>query len=143
MEPDLALADELRPVVTRLYKKLRKEWMQGSTLSLSENTTLWLLDKHGPLLPSELADMIEITCQSMSSIINHLHELHYIQRTPSLEDKRKVIVSLTEDGKKVVAAGRRELTEWLAKAIRAMLSEEEKKTLHEATLLLTRLADFA
>ncbi|MEI9933755.1 MAG: helix-turn-helix domain-containing protein [Ferruginibacter sp.] len=74
------LASDLRTVITRLIKKLRTKSATGAKLSLTERSTLALLDVHKELLPSELAAMEKITTQSMSQILNHLFELGYIHR---------------------------------------------------------------
>src|ERR1700743_502407 len=99
---DLQLASELRTVITRLIKKLRKESVTGQQLSLTERSTLSLLLQQGGMLPSELAAMEKITNQSMSQILSHLFELGYIIRTNSETDKRKVIISLSPAGEKVI-----------------------------------------
>jgi DNA-binding MarR family transcriptional regulator len=72
---DIQLASELRTVITRLIKKLRKHSVTGMQLSLTERSTMSLLDQYGELLPNELAAMEKITNQSMSQILNHLSEL--------------------------------------------------------------------
>ena len=70
----LLFAMELRSVVGRLYKKIRKDALKDSSLSLTEISTLSLLSKHGDMLPSELAAVENITSQSMSTILNRLQE---------------------------------------------------------------------
>src|SRR5271163_1322289 len=92
---DLQLASNLRMVITRLIKKMRSKSSANEKLSLTERSTIALLDQHKKLLPSELAAMEKITNQSMSQILSHLLELGYITRTMSEADKRKVIISLT------------------------------------------------
>ncbi len=88
-QTDIQLASELRTVVTRLIKKLRKHSVTGMSLSLTERSTMSLLDQHGELLPNELAGMEKITNQSMSQILNHLAELGYINSRTSKEDIRR------------------------------------------------------
>ncbi|MDP4251953.1 MAG: MarR family transcriptional regulator, partial [Bacteroidota bacterium] len=51
------LASDLRTVVSRLVKKLRHKSASGEKLSLTERSTIALLDQHKELLPSELAVM--------------------------------------------------------------------------------------
>jgi hypothetical protein len=67
-ENDLQLASELRMVITRLIKKLRSKASAGDKLSLTERSTIVLLDQHKELLPNELAAMEKVTTQSMSHI---------------------------------------------------------------------------
>src|ERR1700749_2116125 len=118
---------ELRTVVTRLIKKLRKESITGQQLSLTERSTMGLLYQHNQLLPSELAGMEKITTQSMSQILNHLLELGYIIRTASETDKRKVIISLSKAGQSILNNVRNERDEWLNKALQATCTAKEQE----------------
>jgi DNA-binding MarR family transcriptional regulator len=139
---DNQLAPDLRTVVTRLVKKLRKESVTAQQLSLTERSTMSLLYQHKQLLPSELASMEKITNQSMSQILNYLLKLGYICRTASETDKRKVIISLTETGEKAILQMRSERDMWLARAIRETCNEEETALIRQVIGPLTKLVDF-
>jgi DNA-binding MarR family transcriptional regulator len=139
---DIQFATDLRTVVTRLVKKLRKKSVTGQRFSLTERSTLGLLLQHGQLLPSELAAMEKITNQSMSQILNHFLEDGLIIRTASETDKRKVIISLTEIGKQMITQVRNERDEWLSEAIKETLSAEERELISKAIGPLTKLVDF-
>jgi DNA-binding MarR family transcriptional regulator len=139
---DLQLASELRTVVTRLIKKLRKKSATGMKLSLTERSTMALLDQHGALLPNELASMEKITNQSMSQILSHLSELGYINRRISKEDKRKSIITLSAKGAAVLKQVRSERDSWLYEAITKTCSAEETKILKKAMEPLKRLIEF-
>lgn len=139
---DLQLASDLRTVVTRLIKKMRKESVTGQQLSMTERSTLALLQQHKELLPSELAAMEHITNQSMSQIVSHLLELGYISRTASVTDKRKVIIALTTEGERTIMRVRTEREEWLAKAINESCTDEEAALLKQAIGPLTKLVNF-
>ncbi len=133
---------ELRTVVTRLIKKLRKKSATGQQLSLTERSTISLLQQHKQLLPSELASMEKITNQSMSQILSHLLELGYISRTDSQTDKRKVIIALTQQGEEMLLQMRNERDEWLTNAIEQTCSKEEQELLKQAIIPLTKIIDF-
>src|SRR5664279_4149998 len=111
------LASDLRTVITRLIKKLRNKSVTSGTLSLTERSTIALLDQHKELLPNELAAMEKITTQSMSQILNHLLELGYITRKVSKTDKRKSIISLSKTGRHTLYKLRNEREEWLNTAL--------------------------
>jgi DNA-binding MarR family transcriptional regulator len=139
---DLNLVSDLRTVITRLVKKLRNKSTTGDKLSLTERSAIALLDLHKELLPSELAAMEKITTQSMSQILNHLSELSYITRKISNTDKRKVIISLSKTGQKILYKVRNEREEWLKKALAETCSAKELNTLRLAIEPLTKLVDF-
>lgn len=139
---DLQFASELRTVLTRLIKKLRKESVTGQQLSLTERSTLSLLLQHGGLLPSELAASEKITNQSMSQILSNLLQRGYIIRTNSETDKRKVVISLTPEGERTILQVRYERDEWLAKALAQTCTSAEQEILQKAIGPLTKLVDF-
>ena len=141
-QSDIQLASELRTVITRLIKKLRKKSETGMSLSLTERSTMSLLDQYGEMLPNELATMEKITNQSMSQILNHLSELGYINRRISKEDKRKSIITLSARGSQVLRQVRSERDNWLYQAIEQTCSVGETEILRKAIQPLTRVLNF-
>jgi DNA-binding MarR family transcriptional regulator len=139
---DIQLATAMRTLLSRLIKKLRKESETASKLSLTERSTMGLLQQYKQLLPSELASMEKITNQSMSSVLNNLSSLGYITRTASETDGRKVYISLSTLGNQVMTQWRSERDEWLAKAIRETCTQEEQEWLWRSLIPLKKLVDF-
>ena len=136
------LASDLRTVITRLVKKLRTKSAATGNMSLTERSVISLLDLHKELLPSELASMEKITTQSISQILNHLEEMGYINRKASVEDKRKVIISLSKAGHDMLHTIRHERDEWLHEALNKICSVKEQEMLHRAIGPLTRLVEY-
>lgn len=133
---------DLRTVITRLIKKLRKRSATGQQLSLTERSTLSMLYQYKQMLPSELAANEKITNQSMSGILNHLLELGYIIRTSSATDKRKVHISLSAEGEKILRQVRNERDQWLARAIEQSCTKQEQDLLKQVIGPLTKIVDF-
>jgi DNA-binding MarR family transcriptional regulator len=138
---DIQFASDLRNVITRLIKKLRKESPTGLQLSLTERSTMALLYQNKEMLPSELAAAEMITNQSMSQVLNHLFELDYIIRTASTTDKRKVNISLSEHGESTLLQFRHERDEWLATAIAEACTPDEEEALKKAVGPLNKIID--
>jgi DNA-binding MarR family transcriptional regulator len=111
-------------------------------LSLTERSTMALLQQHKALLPSELAAMEKITNQSMSQVLSNLSELGYIIRTASTTDKRKVNISLSEQGETTLLRVRHERDEWLANALNVCCTPAEQAIIKQAIMPLTKLVDF-
>jgi len=138
---DIEMAGNLRTVIHRLVKVLRKHTRNDEMLSLTERSTLGLLYQHEHLLPTELAQMEKVTAQSMSQVIAHLSDIAYIKKTPGVDDKRKVYLSLTPAGREYIDRHRQEKQEWLARTLHEKLSPREKDVLAEAMTILTKLID--
>ncbi len=141
-DQDLQFSSDLRTVVTRLFKTLRKVSVTSQQLSLTERSTLGLLSQQGSMSPSELASAEKITNQSLSQILSHLLELGLIIRTGSETDKRKVIISLSETGTQMIMQTRGERDEWLAKAIEETCNAEEQDILKKAIGPLTKIVGY-
>jgi DNA-binding MarR family transcriptional regulator len=91
--------------------------------------------------PSTLAQLEKVTSQSMSQIISHLDEAGMIHKTPSGEDKRKVLLSLSPAGRSYVEDARDRKQEWLAHALQRKVSPAEKDVLMESLKILTKIID--
>jgi DNA-binding MarR family transcriptional regulator len=136
------LAAQLRPLLARLIRKLRKLSPANEQLSQSERSVLVLLDQHDRLLSAELAVLEKMTPQSMGQLLQHLTALGLIIRTPSGSDKRKIHISLSVAGKERIQKVRRERDEWLSKAIASVCTKEEQAILQAALVPLARLVDY-
>lgn len=136
------LAAQLRPVLTRLVRKMRKLSPANEMLSQSERSVLVLLDQQSEMLSAELAVQEKMTPQSMGQLLNHLAELELIVKTPSLNDRRKILISLSSLGKERIEKVRHERDEWLDKVIKTVCTKEEQMILEAAIAPLTKLVDF-
>lgn len=135
------VAASLRSTVTRLIRQLRKQNI-SSDFSNAELLTMGLLDQHGKLLPSELAEMERISAQAISQIVNRLAEVGCVQRVADLTDKRKMVISLTEKGTQHLYETRRIKEEWLVNAMEHLFSAEELVLIEAFLPLLQRLAEY-
>jgi DNA-binding MarR family transcriptional regulator len=135
------IAENLRRVISRLLKILKNQTKNDELLSLTERSTLVSIYQYSEILPSELAVMEKVTAQSMSQIINKLLEHGFIKKTPSKTDKRKVIITITATGKKIVEKRRLEKQEWLAQSIFEKTTQTEKEILVNAIKVLAKLDD--
>jgi len=135
------VAASLRSTVTRLIRQLRKQNI-SSDFSNAELLTMGLLDQHGKLLPSELAEMERISAQAISQILNRLAEVGCVDRVADETDRRKLVISLTEKGTQHLYETRRIKEEWLVKAMEHLFSAEELVLIEAFLPLLQRLAEY-
>lgn len=140
-DQDYELAGQLRSVVTRLTRHIKKQNVR-TDFSNSEILTMALLDQYGKMLPSDLAEMERVSKQAISQIINRLFESGCVQREITATDKRKVVISLTEKGSASLAETRRIKEEWLAKAMSEVFSDEELALIRAFLPLLQRITDY-
>jgi DNA-binding MarR family transcriptional regulator len=135
------IAAKLRSTVTRLTRQLRKQNV-SSDFSNAELLTMSLLEQHGKMLSTELADMERVSKQAISQIINRLYDAKCVERFPSEDDKRKVFLGLTKLGEKHIIASRKIKEEWLVQTMEKIFSSEEINLIQAFLPLLSRLVEY-
>src|SRR5215218_2845550 len=127
------LAPRLRWAVTRLARRLRQE--AGVDLGPSQTAALATVERHGPLSPSELAELERITRPTVTRIVRHLEEAGLVERVTDPQDRRASILSVTPEGRALLKRLRERKTAYLAKRLGAM-DAEDRRTLERAAELL-------
>src|SRR5215210_2325345 len=127
------LAPRLRWAITRMARRLRQE--SGVDLGPSQVAALATVERHGPLSPSELADVERIKRPTVTRIARHLEEGGLIGRVRDPEDGRASILSVTAEGRALLKRLRERKTAYLAKRLGAM-DAEDRRTLERAAELL-------
>jgi DNA-binding MarR family transcriptional regulator len=130
------IASALRAIVGALVRRARST----DDMPLAQAATLGFLDRDGPMTTSELAARQQVRHQSMARTVGQLVELGFAGQQPHPDDKRKVLVVLTEPGRRALHARRGHRTDWLADGISTQLSPAEQQQLAACLPLLDRLA---
>jgi DNA-binding MarR family transcriptional regulator len=129
-------AGELRIVLGQLIRRLRVEYR----FPISQASVLSRLDRHGPATTSALAAGERVRPQSMAHTVAELEADGLVDRTPDPDDRRQILIELTERGREALADERARREGWLAEAIAAELTGDEQELLMQAVPLLRRLA---
>ena len=131
------LASELRIVLGQLMRRLRAE----HRFPFTQGAVLGRLDREGTRSIGDLAVAERVRPQSMTQTISDLESDGLIARRADPADGRRILVELTEGGRRTLAADRRQREGWLANAIAEDLSGAEQQVLMRAVTLLRRLAE--
>ena len=134
------VAAALRVATGRLYRRL-KQLSTDQDLSLAESSTLSRLERGGPASSSELARHDRISPQSMGVTVAALEDRGLIERDRDPQDGRRIVLSITESGRRTVHDKRGARTEQIAAALGTGFSEDELAQLKAAAVLLERLAE--
>lgn len=126
---------ELRSAVTRLYSRFRSERVEGE-VSEAALLVLVVLGKRGPMSLSDLADAGRVTLGSVSQTVRRLEELGHITKARATDDRRKVIFTLTEQGRDAADASRRHREDWLNHRLTQLTAGEQDDIRRVASLLL-------
>lgn len=133
------LSSELRVAVNRLSRRLRAE-KAVDELTDGQTTVLGILSLHGPQTLSQLADHDRVSLPSMNRTVGALFTAGYIDRDAVANDKRKVLLSLTDAGAALVRETRRRRDEWLYRRL-AQLTPDERTLLSNAAVILGSLSE--
>ncbi len=135
-----ALAEELRSLIGKLKRRLREQANPGD-LTPSQVSVLLRLEKGGPATVSNLARAEGMRPQSMSAAIASLEAAGLVSGAADPGDGRQTILSITDDCRDWIRAGRAARQDWLSRTIQARLSPQEQDDLARAVGLLKRLSD--
>jgi DNA-binding MarR family transcriptional regulator len=127
------LAPRLRWAITRMARRLRQE--AGTDLGPSQVAALATVERHGPLSPSELAELERVKRPTATRIVRHLEDGGLIERVNHPADGRSSILTVTADGRALLKRLRERKTAYLAKRLGAM-EAEDRRTLERAAELL-------
>jgi DNA-binding MarR family transcriptional regulator len=131
------LAHRLRPVVTRLARRMRQV---GAELTPTQGAALATIDCHGPLTPSELAARERIQRPTATRVLARLEAAGLVERTPDPDDRRSSLVSSTAAGRELLAAVRDRKDLYLARRLER-LSPEDLAALERAAGILERMLE--
>ena len=117
------LANRLRPVLLQLNRQLRREihslGVTGGQVSLLVQI------KYRPGIGiRELAALERMSVPGMSKFISRLEEAGLVQRAPVEGDQRRVGLTLTAAGQKVLRSVKSKRTAWLAARLRELGADE-------------------
>src|SRR5579884_2845249 len=134
----MAVADLLRPTLLRLGGELRREKIAGVS---PQQVALLVAIKYAPgVTVGELAANDRVSTAAMSKRVSRLERDGLVARTRSETDRRRVGLTLTDEGQRTLRRVRSRRTAWLASRL-AELSPAELAALGAATEALARLLE--
>jgi DNA-binding MarR family transcriptional regulator len=137
----MTLAEALRPVLLRVGRELRREARQAGVSP--EQVSLLVAIKYNPGSGvRELAARERVSPPALSNRVDRLEQDGLVARTPSNDDRRRVGLTLTDEGQRVLRRVRSRRTAWLVQRL-GRLSAEELAAIEAAVEPLALLQDEA
>jgi len=119
----LTVADRLRPVLLQINRELKRETRAGGFST--EQVALLVAIKYSPGIGvRELAGQERISAPAMSKHVDRLERAGLVTRTPSEHDRRRVGLTLTDEGRRVLRRVRSRRTAWLVSRLDSLSTEE-------------------
>jgi DNA-binding MarR family transcriptional regulator len=118
----MTVADSLRPTVLRLGRELRREKIAGVS---QHQVGLLVSIKYAPgVTVGRLAAEERVSTAAMSKRVSRLERDGLVARTQSEDDRRRVGLTLTEEGQRTLRRVRSRRTAWLASRLGALTAAE-------------------
>lgn len=133
----LAVANDLRPVLLRLARELRRETEQLGVTG-RQVTLLWLVKRSPGLTLRALAEEEGISPPALSGHVDRLESAGLLVRVRSEVDRRRVGLTLTPAGERLLRRVRERRTSWLADRL-GVLEESELAAVEAAVEPLLKL----
>lgn len=133
------LSHDFRLANGRLARRLRQE-KADNELSSSQFSALGTLYFHGPFTLRELSERERVTPPSMNRTVNALVEAGLVNRAGSVDDGRKVVLTVTNQGRTLMRETRKRRDAWLAQRI-VKLTPDQRRVLTEALDIMKELAN--
>jgi DNA-binding MarR family transcriptional regulator len=99
------------------------------------------LERDGPTSISDLATAEKMRPQSMAQTVNDLQAAGLVSRRPDPDDGRRAFIELTARGHQLLQTTGARRETWLTKVLDNELDDDERALLHQAIILLERIAD--
>src|SRR6188472_1512598 len=139
----VARAQELRVAIGRVARRMRQLYAveRGEAASFTEVAVLVRLERDGPCSPTELAGRERVTSQAIAAVVRELERRALISRARAAGDGRRVVVTITEAGRRVLRDREQTVMDALIRSLGHHFSAREREQLQRAAPLLERLAD--
>ena len=131
------MANELRPILLRLARELRRE-IHSLGVTGGQVSILAAIKNDPGITASLVADHERISAPAMSNHVARLEKAGLIARTREGLDRRRVGLSLTDEGEKVLRSVRQRRTAWLAARL-DRLTDTERSRIEAAIPALEKL----
>jgi len=133
---DAELVARLRLVSMRLARRLRRE--SGDDITPSQLAVLGTVERHGPLTLGKIAEHEGVQPPTVTRIASWLEDQQLVTCTPSDDDRRAKVITISTAGSKRLQRIRSNRNAWLAQQL-SHLSPADRDVLAEALPLLERL----
>jgi len=123
--------------IVRTARRLRQEAAGAAAGELTPTAAAALatVERHGPLTPSELAEIERVKRPTATRTLRVLGEAGLVERAPDPEDGRSALVSLTATGRERLRRLRGRKNAYLARRMRD-LPPADVETLERAAAIL-------
>jgi DNA-binding MarR family transcriptional regulator len=131
-------ASRLRLAIVRTARRMRQE--AGGELSPTLIAALATIERHGPLTPSELAEIERVKRPTATRVATALEKEGLIERASDPTDGRASLLSASSKGRALIKRVRLRKNAYISRRLRK-LGDEDVETLERAAEVLERMLE--
>lgn len=124
------IVGELGPVIARRQRFMTRAWCRQE-INMVHLHVLLLLDTDGPLSMSRLAENVDVSLPNATGIVTRMEERGLVRRIHGEDDRRVVMVQLTDAGRAALEEADYFRRQHITKALRT-LSESQLRNMLRA-----------
>jgi DNA-binding MarR family transcriptional regulator len=125
-------AGEIIEALAPLLAQHRQRWAarcQAHGLSIVGFQVLALLEMHGGMPMTRLADELGVALPNATGIVGRLVERGIVARADDASDRRRVVVTLTDAGRRVIAEMEEGRRERMSRLLSQLTDEQQQRLL--------------
>ena len=133
LAPPATVSDDLIDAMAPLLAQQRKKWAErchAHGLSLMGAHALALLEMHGPMPMSRLADDLGVALPNATGIIGRLAERGIVDREHADADRRVVLVSLNDHGRRLIGEMEEARRGRIRRLVEVLDPKQQERLLH-------------
>lgn len=123
-----ALMRELRPIISRERCAFAQRCRELS-LSTAHLYLMSLLESHGPLAMSQLADLLDMALPNATGLVDRAHDRGIVERVRDDADRRVVLARLTPSGRNLLRTLELVRRKRMALALQTMTADQRERLL--------------
>ncbi len=129
--------------ISALFDRDMRSAFAGTSLTETRVHALWVLQHAGPITQQALAQALGTTARSVSALVDALETSGYVVRVRHPDDRRAVLVTLTDDARTVMTRMQRDHAE-LTTALLSAVDDADRPAFERGVLaVLERLRHLA
>ena len=132
------LSETLMGIVVAIHRNFFRQ--MRLPLPINQFSVLKVLDNEGPLTGRDVEEMLAISKQQLSPILDKLEKNACILRRPMLSDRRFIEISLTDEGRQIISSFDEILRQRIERDLHT-LSEAQVAAVTASTATLRKFLD--
>lgn len=102
-------------------------YARGRSLSMSQFSALFQINRHGQLVVSDIGDDLGVTNAAASQLLERLVQQELVVRTENPQDRREKKLILTDQGRHLLVEAAAACQTWLDPLVESMTPEERAR----------------